>query len=222
MKTIADYLDSIHQMHFELDLFREKATNRTDHPVILPIRNCMAATYKLAEKPEYNQLMTVTSHITGRKIPRFTHINQSTEEQANKSRMGRLLGAHTGSCFQRCGVMDSLNTLSMVTYDMARKSGTEYHQRFLKYVQAEDLVRCGAMANGNRSLRSVEQPNPDQHLHIIKETKDSVILRGCKLHQPGALNSHEIIAMPTPMGLAPSASSPSPCTWRGHRWRKKS
>ena len=116
--------------------------------------------------------------------------------------MGRILGAYTGTCFQRCVGMDTLNALSMITYDIDQKYGTEYNKRFLRYleyVQENDLVCDGAMtdAKGDRSLRPAEQPDPDQYLHVVEEKSDGIIVRGNKLHQTGALNSHEIICMPT-------------------------
>ena len=36
--------------------------------------------------------MTATSHLTGRRINRFTHIHQSTDDLVKKSKMRRLLG----------------------------------------------------------------------------------------------------------------------------------
>jgi 4-hydroxybutyryl-CoA dehydratase/vinylacetyl-CoA-Delta-isomerase len=120
----------------------------------------------------------------------------------DKSKMGRALGAYTGSCFQRCVGMDTLNALSMVTYDTDQKHGTLYNRRFLdylKYVQEEDLVCCGAMtdAKADRSLRPAQQPDPDQYLHAVEENDEGIVVKGAKLHQTGAINSHEIIVMPT-------------------------
>ena len=34
----------------------------------------------------YENLMTATSHLTGKKVNRFTHIHQSTEDLVNKVR----------------------------------------------------------------------------------------------------------------------------------------
>ncbi len=98
--------------------------------------------------------------------------------------------------------MDTLNALSMVTYDTDQKYGTEYNKRFLeylRYVQDEDLVCCGAMtdAKADRSLRPADQPDPDQYIHVVEEKSDGIKVRGAKLHQTGAVNSHEIIVMPT-------------------------
>jgi 4-hydroxybutyryl-CoA dehydratase/vinylacetyl-CoA-Delta-isomerase len=205
MKTAQEYLDSMRKMRFELYMFGERVTNHVDHPIIKPTMNCMAATYELAEEskfPQYHKIMTATSHLTGSKINRFCHIHQSIEDLVNKSKMGRVLGAYTGSCFQRCVGMDTLNALSMVTYDIDQKYGTEYNKRFLeylRYVQDEDLVCCGAMtdAKGDRSLRPAEQADPDQYLHVVEEKPDGVVVRGNKMHQTGAVNSHEIICMPT-------------------------
>jgi len=205
MKTAQEYLDSMKKMHFELYMFGEKITNHADNPIIKPTRNCIAATYELAEEskfPQYHNIMTATSHLTGKRINRFCHIHQSTEDLVNKSKMGRGLGAYTGSCFQRCVGMDALNTLSMTTYDIDQKCGTDYNQRFLKYlqyIQDEDLVCCGAMtdAKGDRSRRPTQQTDPDQYRHVIEEKPDGIAVRGAKLHQTGAVNSHEVICMPT-------------------------
>ncbi len=202
MKTAKEYLDSIKEKDFEVYMFGERVKNHWDNPIIKPTRNCVAATYELAEKPEYEAMLTATSHLSGEKINRFCHIHQSVDDLVKKSKMERVLGAYTGSCFQRCVGMDSLNALSMVTYDTDQKHGTEYNQRFLKflrYVQDEDLVCDGAMtdAKADRSLRPSEQPDPDQYLHVVEEKEDGIVVKGAKLHQTGAINSHEIIVMPT-------------------------
>ncbi|UCE35845.1 MAG: 4-hydroxyphenylacetate 3-hydroxylase family protein [Deltaproteobacteria bacterium] len=202
MKTAKQYIDSIRDMNHEIYLFGQRVKSPVDHPIIMPTVNCVAATYELAHKPNYESLLTATSHLTGKKINRFCHIHQSLDDLVDKSKMGRALGAYTGSCFQRCVGMDTLNALSMVTYDTDQKHGTLYNKRFLdylKYVQEEDLVCCGAMtdAKADRSLRPAEQPDPDQYLHAMEEKDDGIVVRGAKLHQTGAVNSHEIIVMPT-------------------------
>ena len=202
MKTAKEYIDSMREMKLEIYLFGERVKNHVDHPIIRPTVNCIAATYELAEKPEYEPLLTAASHLTGKKVNRFCHIHQGVDDLVKKSKMGRVLGAYTGSCFQRCVGMDTLNALSMVTYDADQKYGTEYNKRFLeylRYVQDEDLVCCGAMtdAKADRSLRPADQPDPDQYLHVVEEKSDGIKVRGAKLHQTGAVNSHEIIVMPT-------------------------
>jgi len=172
MKTAAEYIDSLRKMNFELYLFGERVTNHVDNPIIRPAINCVAATYELG-----GPLMSATSHLTGKKINRFCHIHQSIEDLVNKSKMGRMLGAYTGSCFQRCVGMDTLNALSIVTHDIDQKHRTEYNKRFLtylRYVQDEDLVCDGAMtdAKGDRSLRPADMADPDQYLQVVDERRE--------------------------------------------------
>jgi 4-hydroxybutyryl-CoA dehydratase/vinylacetyl-CoA-Delta-isomerase len=98
--------------------------------------------------------------------------------------------------------MDALNALSITTHAIDKKYGTEYGGRFTKflgYVQENDLVCDGAMTDtkGERSLPPHRQPDPDMFLHVIDERRDGIVVRGAKAHQTGAVNSHEIIVMPT-------------------------
>lgn len=183
-------------------LFGEKVKDPVDHPIIRPSVNSVAVTYDVANDPKHEDLATAKSHLTGEKINRFTHVHQNTRDLVKKVKLLRLLGQKTGVCFQRCVGMDSLNALSIVTFEMDRKLGTKYYERFveyLKHVQENDLVCCGAMTDpkGDRSLRPSQQADPDLYLRIIEQRHDGIVVRGSKVHQTGAVNSHEIIVMPT-------------------------
>ena len=105
-----------------------------DDPRLMISNKDIRMSFDLAEDPEYEDLLVTTSHLTGKPINRFTHIHQSADDLVKKSKMGRLLGRETGCCFQRCVGMDALNALSIVTYDIDAECGTEYFQRFLKYL----------------------------------------------------------------------------------------
>jgi len=202
MKTGKEYEESLRKLNLVVYLFGKRVENVVDDPIIRPSMNAVKLTYDLAAMPEYEDLLTATSHITGKKINRFTHIHQSKEDLVKKTKMERLLGAQTGCCFQRCVGMDALNALSITTFNIDKKYGTEYNKRFLKYleyVQQEDLVCDGAMTDpkGDRSLSPSQQPDKDAFLHVVSEKEDGIIVRGAKAHQTGAVNSHEIIVMPT-------------------------
>ncbi len=98
--------------------------------------------------------------------------------------------------------MDSFNALDVITYQMDLDLGTEYNQRFRKYlahVQEENLVVDGAMTDpkGDRRLSPSQQADPDLYLRIVDENEDGLFIRGAKLHQTGALSAHEILVMPT-------------------------
>ena len=180
----------------------ELIENPVDHPMIRPSMNSVAKTYELAEKPEYQDLMTVYSPLIGKRINRFCHLHQSTEDLVNKVKMQRLMGQKTAACFQRCVGMDAFNAIFSTTYEMDQKLGTEYHKRFteyMKFVQENDLTVDGAMTDpkGDRSLSPSRQEDPDMYMHVVEVREDGIVVRGAKAHQTGAVNSHEHLIMPT-------------------------
>ncbi len=202
MKTAAQYEESLRKLNLIVYLNGELVENPVDHPIIRPSMNSVKATYALAEEPEYEDLMTATSHLTGEKINRFCHLHQSTDDLVKKVKMQRLLGQKTAACFQRCVGMDAINAVDSVTFEMDRKLGTSYHQRFTKFLlkmQEEDWTVDGAMTDpkGDRSLTPSQQVDPDTYVHVVEKRQDGIVVRGAKAHQTGALNSHWILVMPT-------------------------
>ncbi|MCX7698635.1 MAG: 4-hydroxyphenylacetate 3-hydroxylase family protein [Candidatus Goldbacteria bacterium] len=202
LKTKEEYIESLRRLKKKVYLFGKEIENYVDHPIIRPSINACAMTYELALQPEYEELLTAVSNLTGEKINRFTHLHQSTDDLIKKVKMQRLLGQKTGCCFQRCVGFDGFNAVDSVTFEMDRDLGTEYNKRFrnyLKYVQENDLVVDGAMTDtkGDRKLAPSEQKDPDQFVHIVEKKQDGIVVRGAKAHQTGAINSHEILVMPT-------------------------
>ena len=202
MMNAEQYEKSIRDMDMEIYMFDNRIPNSIENPILRPSFNSMKATYEFAQTSEYENLMTATSHLTGEKINRFTHIHQSTDDLIKKVKMQRLLGQKTASCFQRCVGMDALNAVYTTTYEMDGKYGSNYFERFkayLKKVQHSDLVVDGAMTDpkGDRSRAPSEQVDPDTYLHVISRSEDGIIVRGAKTHQTGLCNSHEVLVMPT-------------------------
>jgi len=207
MMTGEQYVETIRNSNLEIYMFGEKIKNSVDSPILRPSLNSVKATYDLAQIPEYEDVMTVTSHITGKKINRFSHIHQSTEDLINKVKMQRLLGQKTASCFQRCVGMDAMNAIFSTTFECDEKHGTSYHKNFLDYlrqVQEHDWVVDGAMTDpkGDRGLAPSQQADPDLYLRIVERRADGIVVRGAKAHQTGMVNSHEIVVMPT-MSMKP-------------------
>lgn len=202
IKTQQEYFESLRQLDKRIFMFGEEIQNFVEHPMIRPSLNAVGMTYELALDPEHTDLILAESNLTGETINRFNHLHQSTQDLVNKVKMQRLLGQCTACCFQRCVGMDSFNALDVITYQMDQDLGTDYHQRFrnyLIYIQEGNLVVDGAMTDpkGDRKLSPSQQSDPDLHVRIVKEDEHGVFIRGAKVHQTGALSSHEILVMPT-------------------------
>ena len=202
LMTRDEYISSLRRMNKRVFILGEQVENLVDHPLVRPSLNACAMTYELAQQLEYADLMCASSNLSGQTVNRFTHLHQSTTDLIAKVKMQRLLGQKTGCCFQRCVGMDAFNALDSVTCEMDRALGTQYHAKFRRYlqdVQARDLVVDGAMTDpkGDRRLSPSQQSDPDLFARIVEKKSDGIVVRGAKLHQTGALNSHEIIVMPT-------------------------
>ena len=172
LKTGKEYEDSLRKMKFKVYLMGEKVDNPVDHPIIRPSMNSVKMTYELAHDPAHEDLMTAKSHLGGKKVNRFCHLHQNTEDLVKKVKMQRLLGQKTAACFQRCVGMDAMNAVDSVTYEMDQKLGTEYHKRFTKFmkmVQDNDFTVDGAMTDpkGDRGVSPSKQADPDLYTHVV-------------------------------------------------------
>ena len=202
LMTPQEYIESLRKLKTRVYMFGEEIENWVDHPMIRPSINCVAMTYALAQDPQYADLMTVKSSLTGRTVNRFTHLHQSTEDLINKVKMQRLLGQKTASCFQRCVGMDAFNAVFSSTYEIDEKYGTHYHENFKNFitmVQDNDLTVDGAMTDpkGDRSKAPSQQTDPDMYVHVVERREDGIVVCGAKCHQTGSINSHWHIFMPT-------------------------
>jgi len=98
--------------------------------------------------------------------------------------------------------LDGINAVYSIAYEIDQKYKGDYLERFKKWlihIQDENLMVVGAMTDpkGDRSKGPADQPDPDQYLHVVKEDQEGIVIRGAKLHMTGAVNSHEILVMPT-------------------------
>ena len=202
LRNGAEYIESLRKIKPVIYYKGERIEDVTLHPATAPHVRSAAMTYALASDKDYRALATATSHLTGRTISRFTHVHRSIEDLIKKIKLLRVLGQKTGTCFQRCVGLDGINAVYSITYDIDKNHGTDYLERFKRWlirIQDENLMVVGAMTDpkGDRSKGPADQPDPDQYVHIAERRSDGIVIRGAKLHMTGAVNSHEILVMPT-------------------------
>jgi 4-hydroxybutyryl-CoA dehydratase/vinylacetyl-CoA-Delta-isomerase len=202
IKTSKDYLDSLKALKPVIFYQGKRIKNVTIHPATAPHARAAAMTYSIANKKEFRDLATAKSHLTGHTISRFTHVHQNVEDLIKKVKLLRVLGQKTGTCFQRCVGFDGINAAYSVTYEIDQKFGTDYFERFKNWlirIQDENLMVVGAMTDpkGDRSKGPADQPDPDQYVRVVDRRDGGIVIRGAKLHMTGAVNSHEILVMPT-------------------------
>ncbi len=202
MRSSSEYRESLRKMRRNVRMGGNLIDR--DDETMEPVVNILSATFDFAEKEEHKDLMTATSHLTGEKINRFTHIHQSKEDLHKKQDMTRWICQQVGGCVMRCMGVDALNALSVIAYeaDKLNDNNTEYYKNFLKFAQrfqSEDLVGCCAQTDvkGDRSKRPHQQADPDLYLRVVEKKSDGVVVRGAKASITVSAQAEEIFVIPT-------------------------
>ena len=194
LKSPEEYIDSVRHMKPRVFVQGEKVDSVVDHPLLRPAVNTFALTYEMAQDPEYCELMTTTSDLTGKVINRFNHLYLSQDDLVKKLEMVRVC-AQKALCILRCMGGEALNGIAIGTYAIDQKKGTDYYPRFLKFAkhfQENDLICAQALTDvkGDRSLRPYQQADADLFLRVVDKRSDGIIVRGAKDHITGAAASH--------------------------------
>ena len=202
IKTKEEYFESLRQMNPTAYMFGEKITNVVDNPRLRAGIESTAATYEITQMDEFKDLVLTESSLINEPINRFTLPPASIEDLVARVKLNRKLGSYVGTCHQRCTGLDCLSTLSIVTYDIDQKHGTNYNKNFLeflKHVQKNDLTANAGVTDmkGDRAVAPHEQSDKDMYLRVVEKRDDGIVVRGAKAHQTGSLSSHEIIVLPT-------------------------
>ncbi len=200
LMTAEEFKKSLQGMKVNAYYDGKKVETLSGHPVTRSVVEATAKLYELAADPQHEGVMRAISHLTGEKINRNLHVNQSTRDLERRADMALLTSQTLGTCNYRCVGCDALNALASVTVEMDRVKGTEYSRRwnaFLQRAQEKDLAVSGAVtdAKGDRAKRILEG-DPDMYVHIVARRSDGVVVRGAKMHQSGAFCAHETLVIP--------------------------
>jgi aromatic ring hydroxylase len=202
MITSVEYYNRLKLKKPKLYMFGEQVSVPIEHPQLKTNFNAVAITYDMPRNPQYEDLMTVFSPITGKRVNRYNHPYFSVDDMIKKVDMIRTMVSQTGCpCVCRCVGSDALSTIGITSYEIDMALGTQYYQRFLnylKYFQENDLTASGAVtdAKGDRSLRPHQQPDRDLYVHIVDRRKDGIVVRGAKTSITNAAMCDEIVVIP--------------------------
>ncbi len=199
LMTAPEYIESIGKMD-KVVYFMGERIDPVEHPINKAPLNSVALTYEMCHDPEYQDLFTVTME-NGDKVNRCLTLWKSTDDLMAKYRMIKIVAHLTGRGNARTVGADNVNAIGSVSYEMDEAMGTEYHQRFLKflqYAQDNDLTLGGFVTDpkGDRSKRPIDQSDPDMYLRIVEKRDDGIIIRGAKLHQSSSVCAHEYMISP--------------------------
>ena len=139
LKSSEEYLNSLRQMKPRVFVQGERVDSVIDHPLLRPAVNTLALTYAMAQNPQYQELMTTTSELTGGVINRFNNLYHSPDDLIKKLNMVRLCTQKT-LCILRCMGGEALNGIAVGTYAIDQKHGTDYYAKFMKFAKHFQLT----------------------------------------------------------------------------------
>ena len=202
LMTGEEYVEKLKKIKFKVFLGGKLVEDVTEHPVTKTVVNTIATIYDLSNNPKYKDLMVVKSEFTGKPTSVFLKPCRSKEDLYRRHDVSKLCAQTVGTCYYRCGGFEAANPLLATTWEMDKDLGTSYHEKLVKFwkrLQNEDLHVSVAMTDvkGDRSLRPVEQEDPDMYVHVVDKKSDGIIVRGCKICQSGAYAAFEHLFVPT-------------------------
>jgi len=192
LRTPEQYESDLRKLDKEIYMFGEKLDDWTEHPIIKSAINAQKVGFELAQLEEFQDEMTMESTLTGDRVSRYVQLHTSVDDLIKRLFLNFTVQPRIGSCHgARCSGTHVINVLWAVTYDMDKSLGTDYHERFKKWVkmiQEEDLTctLCATCVGGDRSKRPSEQVDPDLNTHIVERKKDGIVIRGAKMYMSTA------------------------------------
>ena len=204
LRSTQEYRESLRAYSPRVFINGERVAAVADDPRLRPGINAVGVTYDFAARTEHADLML--AHGQGpdegddRAVNRMLHINRHAEDLLRKLEAVRLVCRESG-CAQRYLAHDALNAIFQTTHVGKERDGTEYHDRFLHYledVQDRDLSLGIAMTDGKgeRNLGPHQQPVKDAYVHVSERRADGIVIRGVKAIVTGAPYMHELLVMP--------------------------
>ncbi len=201
MRTGKEYLEALKRRKPVVYHLGKKIENLLEHPILKYDINVNATAHDLSFDQECQDVLTANSSLTGERVNRYLNVFGSREDLALRQKQARLLLHRTGSCTMKCPGLGGVNAIYSTTFEMDKKLGTSYHQRFLKFLkeaQEKDWFLAGCMMDpkGDRSLRPYQQADPDMYLRIVEKKKDGIVVRGAKVHTTGPMIADELVVLP--------------------------
>ena len=202
LKTPEQYKESLKKMRPNIYKFGELIQDVTTNPNTRATVEGHAQLFAATLNPEYADLFSTTSNLSGEKISRYLSVNQRAEDMVANCKMKRAAYHLTGTCTGgRCAGYNAINSMWATTYDMDQELGTDYHERlkkWLRHAQDNDITISGALTDpkGNRTLSPSQQDDPDMNLHIVEARDDGIVVRGAKVMICGVAAANEIFILP--------------------------
>ena len=195
LRTPEEFVQSLADLHLQIYLFGEKIDDYVDHPLIRPSINCIADDLRAGARSRSTRTSCWPRATSpARRVNRFTHIHQSTEDLVQEGQDAAPAGPADRlllPALRRHGRLQR-PVLGHLRDGPGQRHRTTTSASGLRAAtcRTNDLVVDGAMtdAKGDRGLRAARagRPRPVRARRRAKRD-DGIVVRGAKAHQTGRL-----------------------------------
>lgn len=202
LKTAEQYKESLRKLRPNIHKFGNLIKDVATSPYTKYTIEGHAQIFSAQHNPEYKDVVTTKSSLTGEEISRYLSLIKSPEDMIANSKMKRFIFQLTGTCTGgRCAGWNCINSMWATTYDMDKELGTDYHQRLKNWLlkaQKEDITVAGALTDpkGDRTKPPSQQEDLDLNLRIVEEKDNGIVIRGAKVMICGVAAANEIFILP--------------------------
>ncbi|MDH3518869.1 MAG: hypothetical protein OEM49_00295 [Myxococcales bacterium] len=179
-----EYLSALRELEPNVYKFGERIDDVTTQPATRRTVESHALACDAADDSELADLYTTTSTLSGETIARWNSLMRSAEDLIGNMRVKRQNFRRCGTCTGAiCVGWNAQNVMWAVTHDMDRALGTDDQRRLERWILSAErrgLTVAGALtdAEGDRSLKPSQQPDPDTLLRVTEVRDDGIVLRG--------------------------------------------
>lgn len=202
LKTAEQYKESLRKLRPNIHKFGNLIEDVATSPYTKYTIEGHAQIFSAQHNPEYKDVVTTKSSLTGEEISRYLSLIKSPEDMIANSKMKRFIFQLTGTCTGgRCAGWNCINSMWATTCDMDKELGTDYHQRLKNWLlkaQKEDITVAGALTDpkGDRTKPPSQQEDLDLNLRIVEQRDDGIVIRGAKVMICGVAAANEIFILP--------------------------
>lgn len=197
--TSKQYLDSIKKQKPDVRIMGERVTDVTSSKYFQTSLNEVTRFCDWSNDPAYRDDFVFKSEIIGEDVSFWTHMRTTSEDT---TKMLRTMKKNNCRNFCSFCMGSGWNVFHLLTWDIDKELGTDYHQRFLEFykdAQRKDLRYAIAAMDpkGDRSLSPSQQADPDLFLRVVERRSDGIVVNGAKMHTSSAPTAHYLFVTPS-------------------------
>jgi 4-hydroxyphenylacetate 3-monooxygenase len=203
-RTGAEFLDRLARARTHVEIEGETLTGGVaDHPAFRNVAATYAGLFDLQHAPEYRNILTYTSPVTGDPVATSFLVPRTPADLAKRSQAAKLWADASFGMLGRTG--DYLNSALMAlasAADWFGQADTAFARNIVAYyekVRENDLLCTHTLIppQANRALPASQQAGGALMAHVVSEDDNGIVVRGARMLATIGPFADELLVFPS-------------------------